>query len=168
MENKNWIKENWFKVLLALLFLIFVFTKNIGKNYLENPFKDSYTFLNPLSEDIFVCRFDVVSDFFKDEKGVNSEGSNSKIEFKVQKQKTPVQLTFSNLSGLNPIMKGNGGNAPITVLKNDDEIMLLAETNVFGDMFLYTIFKKQKIATWQKSYLLIDSPYAMLSMGYCN
>jgi hypothetical protein len=166
MGNINWIKENWFKVLLILTILLFVFIKDSGINYLKNPFKDSYTYSNPLSEDIFVCRFDVISDFFKDESSIDSE--SSKIRFKVEKQKSPIQLTFANLSGANPIMKGNGGDAPITVLKNDNEMMLLVETNAFGDMFLYTIFKKQKVATWQKSYLLLDSPYAMVSMGYCN
>ena len=162
---KTFIKENWFKLLIvgALIFIVFV---RDSRGSIENPFKDSYTSVVPLSSDIIVCRFDYVADFFESEN--NQDLSTAKIDYKIGKQKNPITLTFANLSGQNPSMKGNAGEVPLTILKNNDEMMLLAEESAFGDLFLYTIFKKQKVATWQKSYLLINSPYAMVSMGYCN
>lgn len=160
---KNFIKENWFKIaiMLALFFFIFFYKNQSG--YIDNPFKNSYTSNNTLSSDIIICRFDIVSDFIK-----SGDDTTSRIKYQTAKQKDPIPLTFSNLSGENPVMKGNGGESPLTVLRNDDDILLLAEQSLLGDMFLYTIFKKQKVATWQKSYDLIGSPYALISMGYCN
>lgn len=162
---KTFVKENWFKLVVVIALVIIISMKS-GGGQLENPFKNSLTSDAPLSSDIIVCRFDVVSDFIKSE---NNDGTSvSKIKYGTEKQKNPIPLTFANLSGTNPTMKGNAGEVPIIILRNDNEVLLLAEQSTFGDMFLYTIFKKQKVATWQKSYLLIGSPYAMVSMGYCN
>jgi len=59
------------------------------------------------------------------------------------------------------------GDTPIMMLKNDEESIVLGEQNSFGDIFTYTIFKKEKVAVWYKTYKMMDVPYGMLSMGYC-
>ncbi|MDO8557274.1 MAG: hypothetical protein Q7R98_02310 [Candidatus Jorgensenbacteria bacterium] len=120
-----------------------------------------------LSEDIINCEFDVVSDFvYKNQKDAWSK-ENKKVYYETSSSKTPNLLTFAGLSTREPKIKGNNGDNPVTILKNDTDSIVLVEQNVLGDMFTYTIFKQEKVAVWNKTYKLLVAPYALLSMGYC-
>ncbi len=120
-----------------------------------------------LSEDIINCEFDVTSDFiYKNAKEPTSE-ENRKVYYETSDSKTPNLITFAGLSTKEPKIKGNQGDAPLIMLKNDAESIVLVEQNSFGDMFTYTIFKQDKVAVWHKAYKLVTAPYALLSMGYC-
>lgn len=150
-------KKTQIILVIILVVGVFLVAKNLGGT-INNWSSDSSD--GQLSQDLISCRFDVVSDF-------TQEGTG-KIKYQTNKQENPIPIIFANLSGENPVMKGNGGDAPLTILKNDDETMILLEQTLFGDSFFYTIFKKHKIAVWQKAYVLLDSPFALVSMGYCN
>jgi len=162
---KNWIKENGIKILLIGVFVFAIFFYKGQTGQINNPYQNLLTSNDPLSSELIVCQFDTTASFSRE--GNDQDVSESKIEYSIDKQSEPVVLTFANLSS-SPIMKGNGGEVPLTIVKNTDELMLLAEQSFFGDTFFYTIFKKEKTAVWQKAYLLVDTPFALVSMGYCN
>lgn len=158
---KKHLKDNWFKVVIILAFIVLVFFGfKKGEGSVSNPFKNSLTANDPLSSEIIVCRFDVVSDFVK--------RNDEDIKYETQKSSEPINLTFAGLSGPSPMMKGNSSEVPILILKNTDDLMIIMEESGFGDVFFYTIFKKEKVAVWQKAYKLIDHPYAHVAMGYCQ
>jgi len=119
-----------------------------------------------LSEDIINCEFKTISDFvYKNGKEITSD-KDRKVYYNTSEGK-PNLITFAGLSTKEPKIKGNMGDSPLTILKNDTETVVLVEQNAFGDMFTYTIFKKEKVAVWHKAYTLVATPYALLSMGYC-
>ena len=77
-------------------------------------------------------------------------------------------MTFSGLDTKSPVVKGNNGEDPLTIVSNTDSELILASANSFGDVFFYNVYKTQKVATWYKSYAMFGiTPYASLSMGYC-
>lgn len=120
-----------------------------------------------LSDDIINCEFDVVSSFdYKNKKDAWSD-KDRKVYYETSDSKTPNLITFAGLSTKEPKIKGNNGDSPLIILKNDAESAVLVEQNAARDMFTYTIFKKEKVAVWHKAYKLITTPYALLSMGYC-
>lgn len=120
-----------------------------------------------LSDDLVNCEFKVLSSFiYKNQKDSLSDVGR-KVVYETVEQETPVLLTFAGLSTENPMMKGNNGDSQLIKVKDDNESIVLAEKNSFGELFFYTIFKKEKVAVWSKTYKLLSMPYAHLSMGYC-
>ncbi len=120
-----------------------------------------------LSEDIINCEFKITSDFvYKNQKDAWSD-ENRKVYYETSDSETPNLITFAGLSTKEPKIKGNQGDSPVIMLKNDTDSIVLVEQNAFGDMFTYTIFKQEKVAVWHKAYKLVKAPYALLSMGYC-
>lgn len=120
-----------------------------------------------LGDDIINCEFRTVSDYvYNNEKDPLSD-EDRKVHYSTSDSKTPNLITFAGLSTEEPKIKGNNGDSPLAVIKNDDDSLVLIEKNAFGDMFVYTIFKQEKVAVWHKAYKLIKEPYALLSMGYC-
>lgn len=158
--------KTFLKILVILLLTgeAVYLTKSGGT--INNPFKNSLMAHEPLSSEVISCRFDVISNFSVD--GLEIDTPATKIKYSTDKQKEPITLTFANLSSKNPIMKGNASEVPLLVLKSTEDTVILAETSGFGDVFFYTIFPKSKVAVWQKAYNLINNPYALVSMGYCN
>ncbi|MEI6326804.1 MAG: hypothetical protein WCO78_01645 [Candidatus Roizmanbacteria bacterium] len=126
----------------------------------------SAEYSQPLSEDIINCEFKIVSDFSFTSKGEATGNQNSKIYYGTKENK-PMLITFASLTSDKPKIKGNNGDGPVSILNNDDETITIAEKNDLGDTFIYTIFKKEKVATWYKGYKLLTTPFGMLSMGYC-
>jgi len=120
-----------------------------------------------LSEDIISCEFDITSIFIYKNKSNAFSEENRKVYYETLNNKSLILVTFAGLSTKNAKIKGNNGDSPITILKNDEASIILVEQNDVGDMFTYTIFKKEKIAVWNKTYKLIGMPYALTSMGYC-
>jgi hypothetical protein len=120
-------------------------------------------FSEKLGLSVINCEFKVFSDFsFKD------DGEKDKlIKYGTDNQSEPLSIVFSGLDTSTPVMKGNNGEDPLLIVANTDTEMTLASSNTFGDVFLYKIYKKQKVATWYKSYDMFGSPFALLSMGYC-
>lgn len=161
------LKKNWFLVAFVALVIFWISNSNESQaGAVTNPFKNLITAHDPLTPALVVCRFDVVADFHQN---ADTDGiSDEEIEYEVVKQKEPAVLTFANLSTDHPVMKGNAGEVPLILVENNQDTILLAEKNAVGDAFFYTIFKKKKIAVWQKAYLLINHPFALVSMGYCN
>lgn len=143
-----------------------------GKITLPNFDKDrsttsSFTDLNrPLGEDIINCEFKATSTYIYQNKQNPLSNENRKVYYSTTEEK-PTLVTFAGLSTKAPMIKGNNGDGPLTKIKDDSETIVLLEQNSMGDFFTYTIFKKEKVATWYKAYPMINSPFGMLSMGYC-
>ena len=121
----------------------------------------------PLGEDIVNCEFRAISSFVYQNKEEAWSEENRKVHYSISEDKEPTLVTFSGLSTKNPKIKGNLGEGPLAKIKEDDETYVLLEQNTSGDIFTYTIFKEEKIATWYKAYKMIGTPFGMLSMGYC-
>jgi hypothetical protein len=138
----------------------FLLEKTVG----SRPFDD---YAQELGKEVISCEFNVISDFYYENKKDPFEAEGKKIYYGSESE-DPITLTFAGLTTDKPVLKGNNGEAQLTVLKNDDVSIVLAEVNAFEEVFLYTIFKEDKVATWQKSLNLIKTPYAMQSMGYCR
>lgn len=150
---------------VAGYFLFFKDQKSFtgGKQATTPSFTD---YGQPLSEDMINCEFKVISHFFYENKDEVSD-KDRKVYYETSEESKPILITFAGLSTKEPKMKGNLGDTPLTMLKNDAESIVLAEQNAFGEMFVYTIFKKERVATWYKAYKLVATPYGMISMGYC-
>jgi hypothetical protein len=121
----------------------------------------------PLSDDVINCEFKVTSNFVFENKIDTSDRANRKVYYNTSEEKTPNLISFSGLSTETPRMKGNFGDEPLVILNNTPESITLATQNAFGEIFIYNIFKEERVATWYKSYKLADLPFSLLSMGYC-
>jgi hypothetical protein len=154
-------------IFLILLGIIIIKYFSEKENFIPvlSSFKTNHA--QSLDNDIVNCEFEVISNFFYENREDFSSKQNRKIYYETNKESKPSVITFINLNTKSPQMKGNLGSGKLVVLKNDKETIVLAEQNTFGDIFTYTIFKKEKIAVWQKTYKLISNPYSMNSMGYC-
>jgi len=120
-----------------------------------------------LSEEIINCEFKVISSFIYQNKDDAWSEENRKVYYETADESKPNLITFAGLSSKQPRIKGNAGDSPLVMLKNDNETIVLVEENAFGDMFTYTIFKQEKVAVWHKAYKLITAPYGLVSMGHC-
>lgn len=135
--------------------------KGFSGKFISSPF-EQYS-ADPLGQSVINCEFKVISDFMVDP---SDDFGTTKIRYQ-SKSSEPINITFSGLNTLNPVMKGNGGEDPLIFLDETNTQVTFASSNAFGDMFIYKIYKDKKVATWYKSYELFGKPYAMLSMGYC-
>lgn len=99
-------------------------------------------------------------------------GFQNNIEFtNFKDQKSPNVITITGLNTTNPTAKGNNGEEALIKIFNDDSTVLLASSEALnqGKLFSYSISKKSKVASWVKQYdILPGSPFALLSMGYCE
>ena len=136
-----------------------------AKRETSRSFKTDYE--GALSKDLVNCEFKVITNFTYNNQKDTLSDKDRKVAYQTTEQETPILITFAGLSTDNPMMKGNNGDNQLIKIKDDNESVVLAEKSDFGDLFFYTIFKKEKVATWSKSYMLINTPYAHLSMGYC-
>lgn len=130
----------------------------------SSTFKDQG---GPLTADTINCEFKVTSTFIYQNKKDSWSKEGRTVNYEVSSNNNSSLLTFTGLTTNNPKLKGNLDEVQLTILKNDNESIVLAETNGASDIFLYTVYKKEKIATWYKSYMLLNSPFGLLSMGYC-
>lgn len=103
-------------------------------------------------------------------KRVDSVSFKDKISFNSDSQDQDVTIAFLDLDTKTPKVKGNNGQANlIKVIDSENNFTLIEEEPItFGTVNVYTIFKKERVATWTKQYELITIPYASLSMGYCD
>ncbi len=173
--EKEKIKNNIIGILVVIILVLVVVgdfyiskDKN-SKSVVDDKQTTAPSFTDygqPLSEDIINCEFKVISNFFYENKDEVSD-NDRKVYYETSEENKPNLITFAGLSTKEPKMKGNLGDTPLTMLKNDAESIVLVEQNAFGEMFVYTIFKKERVATWYKAYRLVATPYGMLSMGYC-
>ena len=172
IKNKNMSKIKKLlinhKVLLIIIFIgiiiSFFYFKNINnEERIVIPKPDFDNFSETLGLSVINCQFKVISDFvFKD------DGEKDRlIKYGTDIQNKPGNLVFSGLDSERPVLKGNNGEDPLMIISNNEKEITLASSNSFGDIFLYKIYKVQKVATWYKSYDMFGSPYALLSMGYC-
>lgn len=167
-------KDKWkniktlFWIILVAIVGFFYFTRN--QTVLGPGYKTTTASFNdmgqPLSSDIVNCEFKVISNFVYQNENEAWSDKDRKVYYSTSEEK-PNLITFTDLSSKQPKIKGNMGDDLLTRLKDDEDTIVLLEKNMLGDIFTYTIFKKEKIATWYKSYKMITAPYSMLSMGYC-
>lgn len=175
MENEK-KKINKFGIaILILVFCVIIYSyvtsnQNRTNNSSEQSTTASFTdYEQPLGKDIINCEFKVTSAFtYKNDKDSLSE-NNRKVYYKtsVAPEDKKSLITFAGLSTKEPKIKGNFGDSPLSILKNDSETIVMAEQSLMGDTFIYTVFKKERVATWYKSYKMLVVPFGMLSMGYC-
>lgn len=155
------IKEYKNLIILLIFVVMIVFVNSKLSNSSELELSLSIDSFAELSEDVVSCDFKLFSNFsFVD------DGNLIKLDTDNQKEST--NIIFSGLSTENPVMKGNVGEDPLIFLSENDNEINLASSNTFGDMFFYKIYKKEKVATWYKSYDMFGKPYALLSMGSCR
>ena len=158
------IKE--YKVVLVVILIIvgiLFFTKKNTDTRSMIPKPSFNNISETLGESVINCQFNVVSDYSFNA----NEGESNKIEYGAVKQNIPVEMIFSSLNTESPVLKANNGEDPLKVISNTESEITLASSNLFGDVFIYKIYKKQKVATWYKSYDMFGNPFALLSMGYC-
>lgn len=165
MENK-FSKSSGLIVIVLIIAGVWYFSNHKGTNSEGESIITKPNF-NNISETLGVsvinCQFKVLSNFISK----NEDGKGDSIKYSTDNQSTPVDMVFSGLDTEKPVVKGNNGEDPLLVLSNTENEINLASSNTSGDMFLYKIYKNQKVATWYKSYSLLGNPYGLLSMGYC-
>ncbi len=152
-----------FVILIICSIYFFSSQKNTSNNKESTISSPSFNnFSEVLGVSVINCEFKVFSKFT-----FSSLNKDELIKYGTSNQKQPVSIVFSGLDTKTPIMKGNNGEDPLLILPGTENEINLASFNSNGDMFMYKIYKKQKLATWYKSYDMFGSPYTVLSMGYC-
>lgn len=94
-----------------------------------------------------------------------------RIIFNTEEQSKPTVVAFVDLDTPTPKLTANMGQAELVKIVDTSEIVTLIEKApiVTGDnVIVYTIHKNEGVATWTKQYKLITTPYALVSMGYCE
>lgn len=146
---------------LALVALGFA----IGYFYKTNNFVETYSrppeFSNTsnLSSNVITCQFTKYAIYEKD------VGEDIVFKFVTE---DPLIISFTQSGDRSVNIRSNNGNSEGIVLKDDSTVRTIAETNAFGDVFIYNIFKKERVVNYYKSYATFDQPFSYLSMGYCN
>lgn len=79
-----------------------------------------------------------------------------------------------NSPSRSPKVRSNGGQAPLSVLYSDKEMLILVHTSLDpevsgGAAEMYTVFRNEGVVTHstQKDSTLIG-PFGVIEMGYCN
>ena len=108
---------------------------------------------------ILTCKFEELSSFYYDDGKLNGE---------LNKEQNPNPVIFAGLDTKSPVMKGNMGETPLTILMQNSDAIWLAEAPPLGGLNLWTIFKKQKIAIQSKQYSMLGKPFGLMSMGWCE
>lgn len=170
MEKSFISKYGGLIILLLVISNIYFFasktTGNVsGENDKEQTTEPSFkNYVLELGKSVINCEFKVTSTFsFK-----NTDGSDqSKVHYRSGEESSSVNIIFSGLDTTSPIMKTNNGEDPLMIISNDDQQITMGTTNMSQDLFIYKVYKDSKIATWYKSYDLLGTPFALLSMGYC-
>jgi len=60
---------------------------------------------------------------------------------------------------------GNAGQNPLTVLRQDSELVQLLEQPPLGGTNIYTLYPENKVVTYSKQYLLFGSPLLVVGIG---
>lgn len=153
-----------FLVIFVIGCIYFIINQKVIKNKeytIPNPSFNKFS--EELGTSVINCEFKVFSKF-----SFNIYSEKEKlIKYGTNNQDESVNIIFSGLDTETPVMKGNNGEDPILILPGTENEINLATFNSFGDMFVYKIYKKEKVATWYKSYNMLGSPYTVVTMGYC-
>lgn len=81
----------------------------------------------------------------------------------------PLVLMFADLDGDFPILKGNVAEVPLRRLsESDDGVLYLGEQTQYGQLFYYTIYREQKLATYSKDFLLNGKVQSFKMVGACR
>lgn len=173
MENKINIKIILLVALAVSIFFNFYSKNSNNKTALQYSRPDSITAGKPITQSA-TCKFLRVQNVtLEDRDNAASElanNTNAKIFFESNAQKEPNIVAFIDLDTNAPKLKGNAGQSNlIKVIDNQDTVSLIEEAPVeFGSIIVYTIFKKERVATWSKQYKLVNIPFGLMAMGYCD
>lgn len=131
------------------------------------------TFLNnlPLTQSA-TCYFEsVTSTTFENPDDPFADIEKRLITFSNEKQSKPNIVAFVDLDTPNPKLTANQGQGELLKIVDTPEIVTLIEkapVTTGDNVIVYTIYKTDGVATWTKQYKLLTTPYALLSMGYCE
>lgn len=79
----------------------------------------------------------------------------------------PLQIVYTGLASNAPAMKANVGEAPLKVIKRDDDELQLVETTGAGNFVMHSIFLTEKVGIVPKQYRMVTAPFGMVMMGQC-
>ena len=93
-----------------------------------------------------------------------------KINYSSSAQSKALDVSFVDLDTKNPKMVANNGQDNLVKIYEDDQTLQMIEETPLntGNVIVYTIFKKEGIASWSKQYRFLGTPYAYMGMGYCK
>lgn len=162
---KNFLKENWLKILLLLLvgiFLVSSLTKNgNGGNEIKKPFSEN----DVSSATQITCTYPQV---------LNVNYLNNEVSHNIPKAETnPMIFTFSKLddpkTGQLSYLDSTKSitNVPIFKITDDQEKFVYIDGTGENYLSTHTIYKKAGVSTYTKTVSLLGIPSGTLAMGTC-
>ncbi|MDO8739945.1 MAG: hypothetical protein Q7J54_00030 [Candidatus Woesearchaeota archaeon] len=161
----EFIKQNWFKVLLVLLLGIFIVLSITQNSNNTNETKKSFLENDIFSATQITCTYPQV---------LNTHYLNNEISHNIPKPETnPLIFTFSKLDDpkvgqLSYIDSTQSiTNVPIIKLREDEEKIIYIDGNGENYLSVHTIYKKVGVSIYTKSVSLLGIPSGTLAMGSC-
>jgi len=156
------------KILLAAGCFILIGGGCFSNTHSENQ-PNGYYWSSDYAQGSIQCEFKYFqsSEFSEKGKEYDQDTYNKKIHNSTDRQDNPTVINFLNIETDSPEIVGNNGSSELVKLKDNDEVIVMAEDNSTG-VFIYTLYKKHGVMVWSKSYTLLWMPYSYQSMGYCK
>jgi len=133
------------------------------------PKANSYNIPITQSATCYFQRFSSVQ--FKDPNDSFAKDETKKIIYNSSEDSKPNIIAFVDLDTENPKLTANGGQGELVKIIDNDAMVAMIEKSplqIGANTIVYTIYKKEGIATWTKQYMLLTTPYAHVAMGYCE
>ena len=90
------------------------------------------------------------------------------IEAVLNTKEAPWTVILAGVTSDHPRIKGNMGEAPLSLLARAGNTVWLAESLPLGGLNVWTVFLQQKVAVLSKQYDMFGKPYGLMSMGRCR
>lgn len=133
------------------------------------PKSNGYNVPITLSATCYFQRFSSVK--YKDPENSFAASDTKKIIYESSEDSKPNIVAFVDLDKESPKLTANGGQGELLKVIDNDEMVAMVEKSplqIGANTIVYTIYKKEAVATWTKQYSLLTIPYAHVAMGYCE
>lgn len=164
----KYLRENWFKVLISVLFCIFIVIFSVRSSQNNNKdFEKKISFVqNNISlSDKITCTYSQI---------LNSNYFNGEITHSLPKLEiNPLIFTFtrsndSEVAQLSYIDSTQSiTNVPVIKIFEDEDKLIYLDGNGSNYLSTHTIYKKEGVATFTKSVDIFGIPSGSLSIGSC-
>lgn len=157
----NWLKENWFKAGILVVFLFFLISVFSLTN--KSVEQSHFSILLRASGDI-TCTYPQV---------INGNYFENKVSHEIPPPETnPFIFTFSDVQEEVSKLKyidatQTISEVPIIQLLNNDEKIVFVEGTGDAYITLHTIFKNTGISIYSKQVSLLGIPIGTLAIGTC-
>lgn len=143
-------------------------SKNETFSY-TRPKPNGYNIPITQSATCYFQRFSSVK--FKDPEDPFAASDTKKIIYESSEDSKPNIVAFVDLDKESPKLTANGGQGELLKVIDNDEMVTMIEKSplqIGANTIVYTVYKKEAVATWTKQYSLLTIPYAHVAMGYCE